>query len=509
MFKRTIFVILSLFLCVQLWAQSSDQTQAPEQSPPDQGQSVPQSPPPDQSQQPNTQVQSGVGTPINREVQGQAQDAGAQPAVEVEPQRVPGPLPINGSANSLAFTSELERSNYIRGGVSVVANYDDNALNQTTNPVGDFSYSILPHIALDQSRARTHWTLDYAAGLVVNQRLTARNQGSHSLLGELTYRTSPHSTLRLRDVFSLTTSFFNQFQSNFGIPGTGSLQQPNQSIITPISKQLNNLGSAEFNWQFSASDMVGGSGTFYLSHFRDLPPGTTVSLVDTRTEEADGFYTHRFTPRNWTGIAYKFQRLSFSPGADKANTQSFLLFHTIYLRPRMTLSFFAGPEYSTLDSQVVTTVLDLPLLTLVSTPVSENRWTVSGGASYSWQGELTSVQISGSRKITDGGGLLSVVELNTGSAALRRQLRRTTVFDVGVIYGDNRAVGDFFTGPARVKSVSGSLGLEQRLRANFVLSLGYSRDYQQQSANLPPALDVNHNRGWVAISYDFVKAIGR
>jgi hypothetical protein len=119
------------------------------------------------------------------------------------------------------------------------------------------------------------------------------------------------------------------------------------------------------------------------------------------------------------------------------------------------------------------------------------------------------VQISGSRKITDGGGLLSVVELNTGSAALRRQLRRTTVFDVGVIYGDNRAVGDFFTGPARVKSVSGSLGLEQRLRANFVLSLGYSRDYQQQSANLPPALDVNHNRGWVAISYDFVKAIGR
>ena len=91
------------------------------------------------------------------------------------------------------------------------------------------------------------------------------------------------------------------------------------------------------NYQFGPNDMVGGSGTFYTSRFRDVPAGS-VSLLDTDTQQADGFYTHRLARSDWIGAAYEFQQLSFTPGVDQATTHSFLLFNTIYLRPRMSIS---------------------------------------------------------------------------------------------------------------------------------------------------------------------------
>jgi len=99
--------------------------------------------------------------------------------------------------------------------------------------------------------------------------------------------------------------------------------------------------------------MIGAGGTFYNTHFRDLPPGSS-SLLDTSTRSADAYYNHHFSPRNWTGVTYKFQRMEIGLGSNVTLTHSLLLSHTIYLRQRMTLSFFAGPEYSEIDSVTVT-----------------------------------------------------------------------------------------------------------------------------------------------------------
>ena len=69
---------------------------------------------------------------------------------------------------------------------------------------------------------------------------------------------------------------------------------------------------------------------------------------------------------------------------------------------------------------------------------------------------------------------------------------------------------DHFNGVAdRLRSVSGSVALEQMLGRSFMVSLGYGRDYQRQSGGIPPPADVNHNRGWVSLTYSFSKAIGR
>src|SRR6185312_14274281 len=213
-----------------------------------------------------------------------------------------------------------------------------------------YTAAILPYIAIDQSRSRLHWNLNYAAGFVANQRLADQNQQSHNAGAELEYRVSPHVDLRLSDHFLYTTNFFDLLQQNVGNPGSGALQQPNQSVITPLAKRISNLGTAEMNYQFSPNDMIGGSGTFYDSRFRDVPPGTT-NLLDTDTQQATGFYTHRLARSYWIGGAYEFQQLNFSPGVDQATTSSFLLFNTIYLRPRMSISLFYGPQHWQYDSE--------------------------------------------------------------------------------------------------------------------------------------------------------------
>jgi hypothetical protein len=314
--------------------------------------------------------------------------------------------------------------------------------------------------------------------------------------------------LRLSDHFLYTTNFFDLLQQNVGTPGSGALQQPNQSVITPLAKRISNLATAEMNYQFSPNDMIGGSGTFYDSRFRDVPPGST-NLLDSDTQQADGFYTHRLARSYWIGGAYEFQQLNFSPGVDQATTSSFLLFNTIYLRPRMSISLFYGPEHWQYDSQVISQVVAVPVVLVVSSPVSERRWTYAAGASFNWQGEHTSVQMGASRRITDGGGILGPVELVSAQAALRQKLTRSLTLAFGGIVGDNRLLANFNGVAGRLRSASGSAAIEQLLGQNFMVSLGYGRDYQRESGGTPPPTDVNHNRGWVSLSYNFSKAIGR
>ena len=422
--------------------------------------------------------------------------------------RAPVPALINGEVTSLAFSSELARTNFLSGGVTLQGTYDDNVLSNPTNPVGGYAAAILPYIAIDQSRSRLHWNLNYAAGFVANQRLSDQNQQSHNAGADLEYRVSPHVDLRLSDHFLYTTNFFDLLQQNVGTPGSGALQQPNQSVITPLAKRISNLGTAEMNYQFSPNDMVGGSGTFYNSRFRDAPSGT-LNLLDTDTQQADGFYTHRLARSYWIGGAYEFQQLNFSPGVDQATTSSFLLFNTIYLRPRMSISMFYGPEHWQYDSQVITQTVTVPVVLVASSPVSQRKWTYAAGASFNWQGEHTSVQMGASRRISDGGGILGPVELVSAQVALRQKLTRSLTLAFGGIVGDNRLLANFNGAVDRLRSASGSGAIEQMLGRSFMVSLGYGRDYQRESGGAPLPTDVNHNRGWVSFSYNFSKAIGR
>ncbi len=426
----------------------------------------------------------------------------------VEDLRAPAPALLGGDSGSLAFTSELERSNYLRGGITLGSTYDDNAGNAVSPKIGDFSYSILPNIQIDQTRSRLHWVLGYLGGFTANQRLTSRNQGSHNLNGSLAYRLSPHMDLRVSDSFLDTTGLLQQFENGLGTPVTGPVNQPNQTLITPLAKNLNNTGNVDWSYQFSRDDMIGAGGTFYDAHFRDLPEGST-TLLDTSTRSGDAYWNHRFTARNWTGITYKFQRLDVGSGTNLTKTHSLLLSHTIYLREHLTISFFAGPEYSEIETVTVTSHVTPPVISFDTVSNSEHQLSASGGGSFGWQGQLTSARVEVSRRVSDGGGVLGAVVLNSFEGGVRRQLAKTTAAHFSAMYGHNRELGSFTTGTP-LNSANGTVGLEQQLAQNFMLRLDYGRDYQTGSTTLTTTTgSVNHNRGTISISYNFTRPMGR
>jgi hypothetical protein len=405
------------------------------------------------------------------------------------------PALLGGQRTSLEFIPEMERSNYLRGGLNVGAAYDDNALLAPTGEVGNTSYSVFPNFAIEQSTSRMRWTLGYAAGLTVNQRLSDRNQGSHALNFDSQFRLSPHVNLRVAEDFALTSGIFD----SGGAGVTGGNGGPNASLITPLAKQRASSTVVETNYHFALKDVVGASGSFYDLHFSDV-----ASLTNARTASVSAFWLHDLFRGDWAGISYRFDRLTFDPDGE-TTAHSFLVVNTLNLPSRFTLDAFAGPEYS--DNRGLT-----PANGGSGPIVQFSNWSVAGGVEVGWQRDHTSVAAGYSRRINDGGGVLGVVRTQSVHGDLRQELFPGWAVAVGASYGTNKSVTVPFAGSASSINVA-SLGasLERNIGKSLGLRMSYYHDFQQQPGTVDPSqkLDAHRNRFSVTLGYQWARPLGQ
>jgi hypothetical protein len=217
------------------------------------------------------------------------------------------PALLGGKRMTLAFLTEMARSNYLRLGLNVGAAYEDNPLLLSSGAVGNTSGSVFPNVSIEQTTSRARWSAGYAGGLTVNQRLTSRNQGSHNLNFDSQFRMSPHVNLRVAETFSVTTGVFDTGNGAGTAGGTGG---PNGSLLVPLATQRASLTTVEANYHFALKDLVGGSGAFYDLHFANPPTG--VSLANTQTASGSAFWLHKIFRGNWGGLSYGFQSIRSS-----------------------------------------------------------------------------------------------------------------------------------------------------------------------------------------------------
>ncbi len=257
------------------------------------------------------------------------------------------PALLGGMGISPEFLSEMERSNYLRGGVNVGATYDDNALLAPSGQqLSNTSETIFPNISIEQTSSRARWILAYAGGLTVNQKITSQDEGSHNLNFNSQFRLSPHVNLRVAETFALTTGFFDAGTGAESI-GAGA---PNASLITPLATERSSLTTVETNYHFALNDLIGASGSFYDLHFGNLPAsgsaGILPLLTDSETATGSAFWLHRVFHADWGGVSYRFDRLTFSPNGEETRVHSFLAVDTLDLSHRFTLTGFVGPQYT-------------------------------------------------------------------------------------------------------------------------------------------------------------------
>jgi hypothetical protein len=401
---------------------------------------------------------------------------------------------VGGEGITSAVLSEMQRSNYLRAGLNVGGTYDDNPL-LLSNGESNTSETIFPNIKIEASTSRIHWSLGYAAGLTINQKLTSQNQGSHSLNFDSQYRLSPHVNLRVAENFSLTTGFFDS-GSGTGVVGSGG---PNASLVAPLSTQRSSMTTVETNYHFALNDLIGASGTFYDSHFTNLPKGTV--LADSRTVTGSAFWLHRLVGQDWGGVSYQFQRITFNP-LGETRVHSFLVTNSLSLSKRFTLTAFVGPQYSENNGLVSSGGTQT---------IQSNGWSVSGGAEGGWRNQHTSVSAGYSRSISDGGGLLGSVLLQTVHGTFRRQLTPAWTAAITASHGTNQSLITPSTSSASsINLTSAGISLERNVGKSFGLRLGYNHDFQQQFG-LPaptPTFDAHRNRFLVTLSYQWAKPLG-
>ena len=409
------------------------------------------------------------------------------------------PSLLGGKGASLAFPSESERSNYLRGGLNVGATYDDNVLLAPGNGVGNTTYSVFPNIAIEQTLPRLRWSLGYAGGLTVNQRLSNRNQGSHALNFESQFRLSPHVNLRIAEDFLLTSGVFDATSGAGGVVGAGG---PNSSLITPLSQQRSSSTVVETNYHFALKDVLGASGSFYDLHFNDVPAGVT--LNNTRAITGSAFWLHELFRHDWAGVSYRFERLTFNPSGAETRVHSFMVVNTLNLPGRMTLSGFAGPEYSNNRGLVVSGG------TGQASVFSD--WSFAAGVEGGWQKERTSLAAGYSRRVNDGGGVLGPVHSQSIHADLRYRLATGWAAALGGSYGRNSSLTvTSATSATSVNVTSVGTSLERAVGKSLGFRVGYSHDFQQQSGSSDQNqdFDAHRNRFFVTLSYQWARPLGR
>jgi hypothetical protein len=413
------------------------------------------------------------------------------------------PALLGGIGISPAFLSEMERSNYLRGGVNVGATYDDNPLLAPSGAVGNASLSIFPNIKIDEATPRMRWTLGYAGGLTVDQRFTNQNQGSHSLNFDSEYRLSPHVNLRVAETFGLTTGFFDAGNGTEFVAGSGG---PNASLITPLASQRSSTTTVETNYHFALKDLVGASGSFYAMHFSNPADGEQLELANTQTASGSAFWLHQIVPGDWGGVSYRFDRITFNPGGGETQVHSFFAVNTLNISNRFTLTGFIGPQYS--DEQGLAPHAQLP--------TQSTAWSVAGGAEVGWKNQHTSLLGGYSRTTSDGGGVLGTVRLQTVHANFRRQLTPGWSAAIVASHGTNESLTvPFLASASSINLTSTGISLERNVGKSIGLRMGYSHDFQSQFGVPGPtqtsplqALDASRNRFFFTLSYLWAKPLG-
>ena len=358
------------------------------------------------------------------------------------------------------------------------------------------SETIFPNIRIEESTSRARWSLGYAGGLTVNQKITNQNQGSHNLNFDSQYRLSPHVNLRVAENFSMTTGFFDAGNGADVVAGSGG---PNASLIAPLSTQRSSLTTVETNYHFALNDLIGASGSFYDLHFTNVPAGT--QLVDSQTASGSAFWLHRIFHGDWGGASYGFQRITFSPSGE-TRVNSLFAVDTLSLSKQFTLTGFVGPQY--LENQ------GLAPGTLQVTP--SNNWSVAGGIEGGWANQRTSVSAGFSRNISDGDGVLGgAVRLQTFHGTFRRELVPGWAVALTASYGTNQSLTvPLATSASSINLTSAGILLERNVGKSIGIRLGYNHDFQEQFGvpGSAQTLDASQNRFFVTLSYQWARPLG-
>lgn len=396
------------------------------------------------------------------------------------------------------------RSNFLSGGVTFGAAYDDNLFTGPTGkPVSAETYSVWPTIDYEQRTTRTRAAFIYSPGFTFYEPITSDNQFTQNATADFEYRLTQRTTFTLQDVFEQNSSALAQPYNLAGATISGTGQSATPYLILPYASQVLDSTNAGLDYQFSRNGMIGVSGSYSIFHYPNLSqdPG----LYNSSSEGGSAYFSRRLTPRQFLGISYRYSAET-TDGVNTATTigvgsstdsQVGSVFYTAYIAHQFTISISGGPEYST----TTTTLAGF-------TPV--HSWSPSGTASLGWQRTHLGAALTYSRAETSGQGLLGTYRADSANATFHWQMRPKWTAVVNASYANIQdSTPTIALSSPNGHTIFGSASLQYRISEHMTAVAEYDRLHETYGAIQTISANPNIDRVSVSLNYQFTRPLGR
>ncbi len=418
------------------------------------------------------------------------------------------PAPLGGFSPGLTAEPEPTeaRPNLLTGSIGVNGLYTDNAFTSGSKAVDDYQYSIVPALGFQTFGLRTQWTVNYGGGLTVDQRIPGNNQQTHGATAHVRHDFTRHLSAEARQDYTMTNNPFARIGASELLPTvTGPGQLSPFAVPSPVMR-IGSISTANLMYQLSRHSAMGISGSFSLLHFRndERPVGANGNRIDTTNAAGRAFHLRQISPHHTIGMEFQLQDLRFNGGIARALDQTLYLFDGISFRANMTLSLYAGPEFTHTHNAIIAQ----PGLAQALLPVVSDAWSVAGGFAYAWRGKRNGLRVSGDRGVSDGGGWSGAVRLNTAGLGVERALSSHWSATLELAYSDGHTIGvplDL----GRVTTEQGLVRFVGRLTRNLSATAQYGRIQQPHAGLFTQTLLKNHNQIQAGLTYQFQKALSK
>jgi len=405
------------------------------------------------------------------------------------------PPPLSGEPYPLLTAAE-SHSNFMRAGLQLTAGYNDNVLPSSgARAISDVTFSMWPTLALDQTTSRLHQTFTCSPGFTVYQHTTGLDANDLTASVSLTYRSSQHGIVSLRDSFQKSSNIFSQPSFGSGNPITGSQQSSAAGLLAPWANQMANAASGEYTYQFSLNGMIGAGGT--TTRLDYLNKSQAPGLADSTSRGGSAFYGLRLSSARYTGVMYQYLEFSAHSALAASDTQthSVNLFYTFYPMHQLSLSALGGPQY---------------YHTAQHSFHDAGSWTPTVRATASWQGMYTNIALSYQRTVTGEGGMIGSFHSNSASASVRWLLTPSWTVAASADYdiwknADPVSISSSVGG----HTVLGSVAIERTITQHLKAEARYQRLHQTYGNPVGTSITPDSDRESVSLSYQFEKPLGR
>ena len=443
-------------------------------------------------------AQTDTGTPDT---------TGPKPAYTYQdetPPTQPGPKPAYvypDTTPSLDFLSESIENSSITLGITTGFSFYSNAY-ATTGPNSDWwLYHVAPSIKIQQFFSTFSWNVGYSGGYQTYLSQRGAGNASNNLFAQnanagFLWQMSPHWQLMASDNFHYSA---NPFDSYLTTSGTPTMNNPNPVFYTPLTRFTQNYGSMTLTDQLTKLDTLSFNGTANLRRTSTYNLLTSVPFYNLISYGGRVSYAHQLSPRLTLGAGYDYNSLDFGHGVQRSGIQTISGTVDYLLRPNMTISAWAGPEYT--QTKTVVSILGESLVT------HNTLWSAALGVNFGWHDTRNSVRAGYSRQVSDGGGIIATSQVNMLNGEYRRMLTPKWDATVGATYYHdvstttaNRSFNNIFTNAAVSYKISKSF--------NATANYGFLH-LTQSNAFLIGTGNYNTNILSASITYSWNHPLGR